>query len=70
MNLIKTVIVASAFLVGANAFAHSPAASVTQDLGGPAVEWSKAKEHCKELGGKWKPIRKICKIDSITTPGL
>jgi hypothetical protein len=28
----------------------------------PGVDWSKAKDNCKKIGGKWKPIRRICKI--------
>ncbi len=68
MNLLKTVVLSAALAFAANVSADAPVSSY--DITGPGVEWSKAKENCKKLGGSWKPIRRICKIDSITTPGL
>ncbi len=76
MSYLKIALVSAGLLMSAHAYAganvtgHSHSADSPFGVTGPAVEWSKAKDNCKKLGGKWKPIRKICKIDSITTPGL
>lgn len=76
MKYLLIAVLSGGLLVAANANAASAGAghSLSPDSPftdtGAAVQWSNAKERCKELGGKWKPIRRICKIDSITTPGL
>ncbi len=76
MNTVKMIFLASGLAFALNA------AAATDVSGNPALElapggevisvgadWG-AKENCKSLGGKWKPIRRICKLTTINTPGL
>ena len=67
--LIATLIASQSALsdIGAGTTSFSTPESTIE---APGMDWSKAKDNCKKLGGSWKPIRQICKIDSITIEGL
>ena len=69
----------AALLASANVMSDSsstsPSGSTTiaaaeAGAGNNGTARSNAKDNCKKLGGKWKPIRKICKIDSIVNKDL
>ena len=75
MKTLKTALLIAALIASQSALSDIGAGATSpampkNTVETPGMDWSKAKDNCKKLGGSWKPIRQICKIDSITIEGL